>query len=118
MVRIIAGIFFLAGPWLVYAAQRDSFVGHDRPGLDGFIRSYADQPASPPFSFTYDEKLSTGFLARWTVTSDTRSEDGRTTKTVTYADPATGLRVTAAYTLYPDFPAVEWVIRFRNTGKA
>jgi alpha-galactosidase len=38
--------------------------------------------------------------------------------TTTYTDPGTKLQVTAAYTTYPDYPAVEWVVRFKNTGPA
>ena len=37
-------------------------------------------------------------------------------RTLTYADPATGLRVRCEVTEYEDFPAVEWVLHFENRG--
>ena len=33
-----------------------------------------------------------------------------------WTDPATGLVVEVKVTAYPDFPAVEWVLNFTNTG--
>ena len=46
-----------------------------------------------------------------------RTSPGRSQE-VTYADPATGLVVRITATLFKDFPAVEWVMHFQNTGGA
>jgi alpha-galactosidase len=37
---------------------------------------------------------------------------------VIYTDPGTGLAVRAVATIFKDFPAVEWVMHFKNTGSA
>ena len=39
-------------------------------------------------------------------------------KTVVYTDPATKLRITVVYTIYKNYPAVEWVARLKNEGAA
>ncbi|MCK7468691.1 MAG: alpha-galactosidase [Desulfosudis oleivorans] len=52
------------------------------------------------------------------VTSEERTEGRKLVRTVVWTDPSTGLRVTAVYTVFLDFPAAEWVVRFKNTGRA
>ena len=44
--------------------------------------------------------------------------DGRERHVATYTDPATGLEVTSEVTLFTGYPAVEWVLKFRNSGQA
>jgi hypothetical protein len=114
MRRILIGLLALAGPWLALAAQRGSSATHDTAGLDEFVRAHVERRETPPFAFDYDGKASSELLARWAITSRGSAEEGKTVKTVVYADQATGLRVEATYTLFPDFPAVEWVVRFKN----
>ena len=75
--------------------------------------------ADPPFSFGYDGKPSSEFLANWRMEHQARRLDGMgTERTVTYTDPATGLVITCRSTQYEDFPTVEWTIRLRNAGRA
>ncbi len=72
-----------------------------------------------PFSFTYGGKASAELLPAW-KRSQARlpAKPGREAHAVTWADPTTGLEVTAEVTLFDQFPAVESVLRFRNTGQA
>ena len=73
----------------------------------------------PPFSFTYGGKPSREFLGSWNrTTADAPAADGRQKHTITYTDPVSGLQVVCEAALFADFPAVEWVLYFRNTGKA
>lgn len=116
MRRILAGLFILAGPWLVLAAQRDSFETHDKAWLDEFIRAHIERTEAPPLAFVYDGKPFSASSTNWAVRSDERVDGAKTVKTVGYADRATGLRITMTYTLYQDFPSVEWVVRFKNEG--
>ena len=44
-------------------------------------------------------------------------ESDRRLHTVKYADPASGLELVAEICEYKDFPAIEWVLHFKNTGK-
>ena len=72
-----------------------------------------------PFSFYYAEKRSETFLGRWKFEKNSRElDDQRREHTLTWTDPATGLRVSCVATEYRDFPAAEWVLWFKNTGIA
>ncbi|NQT88302.1 NPCBM/NEW2 domain-containing protein [bacterium] len=72
--------------------------------------------ARPPFSFTYGGQRSESLLPTWTHTAETKEEGDRTRHTATWADPKTGLTVVASVAVFKDFPAVEWLLRFRNAG--
>ena len=87
-------------------------------------KAVADAPKSPldasrpPFSFIYGGKASSTFLASWEKsTAEAPAADGRQKSTITYTDPTSGLQVVCEATRFADFPAVEWVLYFRNTGK-
>ena len=72
-----------------------------------------------PFSFVYGGKPSAELLPAWRQTHAKQSaEDGRERHVATYTDPATGLEVTSEVTLFAGYPAVEWVLQFRNAGQA
>lgn len=71
----------------------------------------------PPFSFLYDGKKSADLLPQWKM--DAKVEHGDIAPSlleVTYADPQTGLVARIRATVFQDFPAVEWVLHFENTG--
>jgi alpha-galactosidase len=95
----------------------DAASAHDRDGRDAFVRAHSAKTAPPPFSFVYGGKASSGLLGKWAVTSDDRTEGEKLVRTVVYSDPSTGLLVTAVYTIFQDFSAAEWVVRFKNTGR-
>ena len=95
---------------------------------------------TPPFSFVYDSRESTGFLPGWrqicaqhkdraksgdagtdpnrAAPGDDAASSDTTCSDVTFTDPETGLEVKAEVLGYGDVPAVEWVLRFRNTGSS
>ena len=71
------------------------------------------------FSFMYDGKASDGLLDSWKTDTATRKSDiGLPSTVTTWTDPTTGLRVTREAVRYTDFPALEWVLYFENTGSA
>ena len=73
--------------------------------------------AGPLFSFTYDGKPSDEVLKTWDLKRASRELDSqRTERTLTYTDPKTGLVLQCVGVEYRDFPAVEWVLRFKNTS--
>jgi alpha-galactosidase len=72
--------------------------------------------AKLPFSFVYDGKNSGDLLDTWTRTMDIRPDQDGARYSVQWTDPRTGLKVTASAIAFKDFPAVEWVLRFENTG--
>ncbi|MCL5102725.1 MAG: carboxypeptidase regulatory-like domain-containing protein, partial [Armatimonadetes bacterium] len=70
-----------------------------------------------PFSFTYGGASSSDLLPTWQQDYATEALDGQRTQfTITYTDPATGLRVKCVGIQYHDFPTVEWTLYFKNTG--
>ncbi len=99
-------------------AAFDPAAVHDRGRLAGFVTAHVDRPSDPPFSFIYGDARSSLVLPQWPSASETRTVENKILKTVVYTDPATKLRVTAVYTIYQDFPAIEWVVRFKNEGTA
>ncbi len=112
---LAAGIILAASAsWAAF----DPASTHDGDNLAAFVSAHVERTDAPPFSFNYDGKPSSSFIGKWVVTSKTESAGTKTLKTVVYSDPATGLRLTAVFTTFRDFPAVEWVIRFKNEGPA
>jgi alpha-galactosidase len=80
-------------------------------GAEGFF------PA-PPVAFRYDGKSSFETLSTWKKQYEKSSLDkGITLHRVTYTEPATGLECILEMKEFSDFPAAEWVVRFKNTGK-
>ena len=74
--------------------------------------------ARTPFSFVYDGRASDAVLRRWKLGKQTRELDTqRREHTLTWTDAVSGLQVRCVATEYSDFPAVEWVLWFKNTGK-
>jgi alpha-galactosidase len=98
------------------AAAFDPAASHDKDNLAKFVAAHVNRADGPPFSFIYDGKPSSALLTKWPSTSEIQTIGDRTLKTTVYTDPDTRLRVTVVYTTYKDYPAVEWVVRFKNTG--
>jgi len=71
----------------------------------------------PPFSFVYDGRASSEWLAQWQQERTSRPLDARRTeRTRRWTDPRTGLQVRWVAVEYADFPTVEWTLYFNNTG--
>ncbi len=77
-----------------------------------------DFQTAPPFSFIYQGRSSKDLLPHWKFSHQQRAIKGKGTQHVfTYLDPQTHLRVTCEALEYEDFPAIEWLLRFKNEGK-
>jgi len=73
----------------------------------------------PLFSFKYGNRTSAELLSSWKVSQETEDlADKGTLRTIKWADQRTDLEVVFTLTTFSDFPAVEWVINFRNRGKS
>ncbi len=80
-------------------------------GADGFF------PALP-ISFCFGGNKSGDLLSTWKKNYEKSSQDkGVTLHRVTYTDPKTGLECIVEMKEFSDFPAAEWVAKFKNTGK-
>ncbi|MHB1001611.1 MAG: NPCBM/NEW2 domain-containing protein [Armatimonadota bacterium] len=70
-----------------------------------------------PFSFVYNDVPSSRFLSKWNRQAASKKlDENRIRRTVTYSDPDSGLVVTCEAIEYSDYPAVEWMLRFENSG--
>jgi alpha-galactosidase len=71
---------------------------------------------SPPFSFIYNGIPSSEFIGSWQRAAEKRDQGDRICYVTSYTDPATGLRVVAAATVFKEHSAVEWLLEIENTG--
>jgi len=70
-----------------------------------------------PFSFVYGDKESPSFLNAWKLDRKSEPLDDKRTREITLlTDPETGLEVRCEAVVYSDFPTMEWVLYFKNTG--
>ena len=73
--------------------------------------------AEAPFSFVYGGKASAELLKEWPCErASRRLDEHRTERTSVWTDPSTALQVSCVGIEYNDFPIVEWVVHFKNTG--
>ena len=73
---------------------------------------------NPPFRFTYDNTKSSELLKDWRRTCQDKQLSGKGMEYIsTYTDPETELEVTCQAVVFDDYPAVEWVLYFRNAGQ-
>lgn len=72
----------------------------------------------PPFSFIYDGKPSDSFITKWNYNvKNEKSDDSTILKRIySYTDPKTGLIVECEVKGFINYNAVEWVLRFINSG--
>ena len=70
-----------------------------------------------PFSLTYDGNPSAKLLSQWErIARNLSAVSGKERRVTTWTDKRTGLEITCEMTLFTDFPAVEWLLRLKNTG--
>lgn len=69
-----------------------------------------------PLAFLYAGRPSAGLLPAWEGEALSSETATRQSRTLRLRDPETGLECRCELMLFPDFPAVEWVGYFRNTG--
>ncbi len=70
-----------------------------------------------PFSFQYAGRASSEFLKTWKCAVETKTGKDASRQCLTWTDPATGLQIRATATAWSHYPAVEWVLHFKNTGQ-
>lgn len=86
--------------------------------MTGWVEQHFGRGKTPPFSFVYGGKHSNSFIQKWHYKAEnvTSSEENEEVNIYTYTDPKTGLEVKCTVTSFTDFPAVEWVLHFKNTS--
>ncbi len=74
--------------------------------------------AQMPFSFVFADQPSDKLLAEWPRTQIRKKLDAhRSQQTTTWTDAKSGLEVRCVSVEYSDYPAIEWTVYFKNTGK-
>lgn len=71
-----------------------------------------------PLSFTYGGISSRDLLPAWKRSARRTDAADRVRYSTTWTDPRTGLAVTADVTVFKEYPAVEWLLRFEDKGDA
>ncbi len=93
-------------------------TSEEMTAVDSWMADYFGAEATKrAFSFIYGGHSSEDFIGNWeTVHSQKTLDEERTAHSLTFTDPDTRLSVTIEAICYRDFPAVEWVLNFRNGG--
>ena len=87
--------------------------------VQSWIDSHLTRETRPPFSFMYGGDPSASLFTTWESSNETtHHDDAKTEGILTYRDRKSGLVVQCEWEFFSDFPAVEWVVRFRNEGSA
>lgn len=93
----------------------------NRKGIENpekWIAAAFAKGAVPPFSFTLDGVPSASFIKGWEYSKSKQPapQPCSVCWQFSWRDRRSGLKVIATVTGYTDFGAVEWVLRFENTG--
>lgn len=116
LAALVAACLFASCTGCVSSPSEEGLQG-PRKEVASVLQRFMDK-GSAPISFVYGGRPSRELLPTWNVTSDSKDESDRKLHTVKYSDPATGLELVAEICEYKDFPAIEWVLHFKNTAKA
>jgi len=110
-----------------FAAFGGETAADEHAALEAWThRAFSDQTAKEelglagrlPVSFRFGGKSSVDLLRAWKRIETKESlPDGRELRVITYRDPISGMEARIEVTLFKDFPAVDWVVRFTNNGK-
>ncbi len=100
-----------------WAEARIETQGGKTLWLDELRQGTDTQIARYPFSFLCGGKHSDDLLPGWTRETKAAKRDAdRSQWVTTWTDTHSGLRVEWHLTKFSDFPAVDWVLYFENTG--
>ena len=106
----------LMAAFAAYAQAPVSRRGVENP--EKWITTAFARGVVPPFSFTLDGVPSAKFIRSWRYSCSKVTAPGENAVqyNIVYKDPKSGLRVKAIVTGYTDTGAIEWLLRFANTG--
>lgn len=95
-----------------------SLMGLGNNDAEPWLVAHFAKGVVPPFSFIYEGKTSWQFIKDWHFAHEARQlDDAQTEHIFTYTDPKTNLQVRCECVVFKDFPAVEWVLKFKNNGE-
>jgi alpha-galactosidase len=119
MKKTVCILVLFAGllPEAVYAQSNTSLRAKTTPDPVKWMNRHFAEGKQPPFSFVYGGKRSATFIAGWRYQSQKQTvAPDKEIYLHTYTEPGGGLAVKCEVTVFKDFPAVEWVLKFENTS--
>ncbi|MGI6520412.1 MAG: glycoside hydrolase family 36 protein [Fermentimonas sp.] len=98
--------------------QAVSVFGKKEVIISDWVDRHFRKGQLPPFSFVYNDVHSSQFIKRWKFTSQKGAtlHEGAMHNLYRWSDEKTGLNVECDLKYYPDYNAVEWVLRFTNAS--
>ncbi len=89
-------------------------------GIPDAVPQIPDNKAiQPPFSFTLDGKPSQELLKTWAFSiTHNKLDANRTSHTLVWHNPDSGLELRWEVLEYSDFKTIEWTVYLKNTGEA
>ncbi|MDP4268562.1 MAG: alpha-galactosidase [Bacteroidota bacterium] len=120
-------LFFLLTIWIYFSsgvlAKNTETHSNVSPEEMAACQQWTDkefaQSDALPFSFTYEGISSDKFLAKCKMQFQSKGlSNDRKQEVRIYTDPVSGLEVRCEMVRYADYPAVEWVVYLKNTGKS
>ena len=84
---------------------------------DKWVRDNLSHHEKVPFSFFYDGVESSQMISDWIFHSEEVEVSlQKTQRTLRYRNPDSGLEIRLEATIFKSHPAIEWVLRIKNTG--
>ncbi|MBN9302514.1 MULTISPECIES: glycoside hydrolase family 36 protein [Dysgonomonas] len=115
--NIVYLILLLLGS-LSVAGQSTVQITGNKNDIGKWISANFRKGVTPPFSFVYGGKHSGTFIKNWSysVKNIAESDPSVIKRIYSYKDPVSGLTVECEVKGFNAYNAVEWVLRFVNTG--
>jgi alpha-galactosidase len=85
-------------------------------GVNEWLENNVFSQEAAPFSFSYDNVRSHGIGEEWTRSATTEESLDATHHVLIYRHRKTGLEARCHVRVFKKHPAVDWVLRFKNTG--
>jgi alpha-galactosidase len=122
MKKLIIALFtvFLFGCFHPANGQDKQSLPGSNADVQQWVKQHFEKGKIPPFSFMYGGKSSNDFIKNWQFSSQKQNTKEPNPEETQYnwTDKKSGLVVKCNVTVFNDFQAVEWVLKFSNTSKS
>jgi alpha-galactosidase len=122
MKKLITAIFtvFLFGCFHPANGQNKQSLPGSNADVQQWVKQHFAKGKMPPFSFIYGGKSSNDFIKNWQFKTQKLAAKEPNSEEIqfTWTDKKSGLVVKCNVTVFNDFQAVEWVLKFSNTSKS
>lgn len=120
MKKLIIAIFtvFLFGCFHPANGQNKQSLPGSNADVQQWVKQHFVKGKIPPFSFKYGGKSSNDFIKNWQFSTQKLAAKEPNSEEIQFiwTDKKSGLVVKCNVTVFNDFQAVEWVLKFSNTS--